>query len=297
MSLRAELEARLAATGAAPKKSLGQNFLVDPRILDAIAEAASGPCIEIGPGPGLLTDRLVALGPLLAIEKDRRWVAFLRQRFAHRPDVEIREGDALRLDWTGPEGGSLCGNLPYYVTGPLLIRALRRRAHHADAIFMLQEEVAVRLIASPGRKTYGRLSVMAQLCGEVERICRVPPSSFRPAPRVHSAVVRIRFRPGLEAQAFEALEACVKFAFGQRRKRIGNALSPGYGRDALHAAAAATGLSLDDRAEAWPPEAFARFSAALAQTVRRDDFGAPAAAKPAGPVPDEPGPPKPDPVE
>ncbi|MEM1023931.1 MAG: 16S rRNA (adenine(1518)-N(6)/adenine(1519)-N(6))-dimethyltransferase RsmA [Myxococcota bacterium] len=266
MNLRAELEARLAATGASPRKSLGQNFLLDGRVLDAIARAATPPFIEIGPGPGFLTERLAAQGPTVAIEKDHRWAEFLRTYFAQNQAVEIREGDALRVPWSGGEGGSLCGNLPYYISGPLLIRALRHGERHRDAIFMLQEEVAQRLMAEPGSKTYGRLSVMGQLSGEVERLRRVPPSAFKPAPKVHSAVVRILFRSQLGDASLEEVERVVKLAFGQRRKRLANALGAGIDRARLHAAAELTGLSLDERAEAWPPVAFARFSVALART-------------------------------
>jgi 16S rRNA (adenine1518-N6/adenine1519-N6)-dimethyltransferase len=280
----------MEAAGAEPRKSLGQNFLIDEAVLDAIVRAAGAEertALEIGPGPGLLTDRLAERARVVALEKDDRWATFLRLHFEDRSEVNVVHGDALEVDWTlgVPAGSVLVGNLPYYVSAPLLIRALRHRRHFTQATFMLQEEVGMRLTAAPGSKIYGRLSVMAQSCARVDRVRRVPPGAFWPPPKVHSWVVRLRFEPGPSPDAFDALERLVKAAFGQRRKRLANALTAGRRREGSDRwERAARRFDLSVRAEQWSPSEFARLLDWLAADAPDAWPFAPREGDPTGPV-------------
>ncbi len=225
-----------ARPGVPPRrKRFGQHFLHDPRILERIVQALGAHpgdhLVEIGPGRGALTARLLALPDITldAIEIDRDLAALLRARFpgAH---YRLHQADALAFDFTAlarERGGPLriIGNLPYNISTPLLFHLLQ----HADAItdltLMLQREVAARLAAAPGDGDYGRLSVMLAPRLEVERLFAVGPGAFQPPPRVWSAVVRLRVR----RQPLFALSAryaqIVAAAFSQRRKTLRNALS------------------------------------------------------------------------
>ncbi|MGF1509008.1 MAG: 16S rRNA (adenine(1518)-N(6)/adenine(1519)-N(6))-dimethyltransferase RsmA [Myxococcota bacterium] len=277
MSLYSEIRQRIRLSGGDPKKSLGQNFLVDERILDRIATVATEgsmldtpggttTALEIGPGPGTLTERLARVGPVHAIEKDRRWFEFLRGHFAGDSSVTLVQGDALEQSWSDVgEGSVLVGNLPYYISAPLLIRALKHRRHFRQATFMLQDEVASRLVAHAGTKVYGRLSVMTQLCGEVRKILRVPPGAFWPRPKVGSAVVRILFRDRIDDPTFSRLEEVVQRAFAQRRKRLSNALTAGLDPKEAEKVLRQEerGFDLGARAEAWPPETYLRWVESL----------------------------------
>lgn len=178
-----------------PKKSLGQHFLADPRILARIADGlAPGPgetVLEIGPGRGTLTEILVSrVSRLVAIEKDRDLIAPLVTRF---PTVQVVEGDALAMDWHLLAGSAQCsiiGNIPYYITSPLIDKALTPPRPRA-IVFLVQKEVADRVAAPPGGAEYGALSVGVQAVARVERLFRVPAGAFSPPPKVDSAVLRM----------------------------------------------------------------------------------------------------------
>lgn len=263
MSLASTIRARAESVGAGPRKRWGQNFLVDEVALDAIAEAAvrrvpGTAVLEIGPGPGTLTERLAArASAVVAIERDPRWAAFLQDHFRDAP-VRIIEEDATRTAWRELTANTspwvVAGNIPYNLSGPLLIRAWEDRELFARATFMVQAEVADRLVARPGSKAYGTLSVLFQRAGAVERVRRVPAGSFWPAPKVDSAVITARFDRALSADAGRALQRVVRAAFGQRRKTLRNALGARF--DATWLAAAAAVVDLGRRAETLSVEEF-----------------------------------------
>jgi len=214
-----------------PRKRFGQHFLVDEAAIAAVVAAiAPQPrerLVEIGPGLGALTRPLSArLEHLHAIELDRDIIARLRAEFS-AARVTLHEGDALRFDFSalGPRL-RVVGNLPYNISTPLLFHL----AQHAAAIFdihvMLQKEVVERMVAAPSSSEYGRLSVMLQYRFDMEKLLDVPPTAFRPAPRVESAVVRMTPfarlpHPARDATAFGKIVAA---AFSQRRKTLRNAL-------------------------------------------------------------------------
>lgn len=220
------------------RRRFGQHFLepawID-KVVEAIAPRTSDWFIEIGPGRGALT---LALAPrvaaLTAVEIDRELVAGLRPRLP--PHARLVEGDFLQVPaaaWLPETPGDrvrVAGNLPYYISSPILARlcALARetgRLH--DATLMLQLEVAERLAAPPGLKTYGVLSIQARLDAEASLLLELPPGAFRPRPEVRSAVVRLRFRPSPVAPRNRAdFDALVRTLFAQRRKTTANALKP-----------------------------------------------------------------------
>jgi 16S rRNA (adenine1518-N6/adenine1519-N6)-dimethyltransferase len=246
-----------------PKKHFGQHFLhergVIDRIVAAIAPKPGERIVEIGPGEGALTLPLLQVaGRMTAIELDADLIEPLRARAAGVGELGIIHADVLKVDLTALANGGklrLAGNLPYYVSSPILFHCLEHAGAIADMHFMLQKEVVDRMAAEPGSKVYGRLSVMLQLACRVEPLLRVAPGAFRPPPKVESAVVRlmplpISQRP--DAHLARAIEAVVRAAFGQRRKTLSNALRGLLDAEAIRAA----GIDPRARAESVPPQGF-----------------------------------------
>ncbi len=258
--------------GTRAKKRYGQHFL-QPEWADKLV-AAMDPqeddrFLEIGPGPGALTLRLAPrVAHVTAIEVDPDMVALLRPRLP--ANVTLVEEDFLETAFEPllSEGTRLrvAGNLPYNVSSPILFRLLdahRQTGRLADATLMLQREVAERIEASPGTKAYGVLSIFVQLHADVRRLLALPPGAFRPAPRVHSAVLRLAFRPPAVAVADEPVfEGMVRSMFTQRRKTLGNALRPfatGRGGDP-GAALRAAGIDPTRRPETLQLDELARLA-------------------------------------
>jgi 16S rRNA (adenine1518-N6/adenine1519-N6)-dimethyltransferase len=213
---------------------LGQHFLRSAsihRLLRAIEPRPSETFLEIGPGTGALTLPLAGLAArVVAVEVD---TALARRLRARAPaNVEIVEADALRADLRAlvPAGSRLAGNLPYYISSPLLRRFLDLRGHVRDLHVMLQEEVARRVAAGPGSREYGILSVLFGLWADVEIALRFPPGAFQPPPRVGSALLRVRFRgrPLAEVPEMAAFERLVQKAFSRRRRTLENNLRDSY---------------------------------------------------------------------
>ena len=214
-----------------PKKRLGQHFLTDRHYLDRIvAEIDPRPgeaMVEIGPGPGALTERLAqAVRPLHVVEIDRELAEALRGRFAPE-EVVVHEGDALEFDFGALPGDlRVVGNLPYNVSTPLLFHVAAFAPRIRDCVFMLQKEVVERMVALPGTADYGRLTVMLQYRFDMALAFRVPPGAFTPPPKVDSAIVRMRpLGEGRRVARDEVLfERIVAAAFSQRRKMLRGAL-------------------------------------------------------------------------
>jgi 16S rRNA (adenine1518-N6/adenine1519-N6)-dimethyltransferase len=211
------------------RKSLGQHFLTDPIILSRIADGlqATGTetIVEIGPGRGALTAHLLPrAGRLVAIEYDRALAARLRELYAGEPRVRVVEADVLEsplADVAGTTDFLLAGNVPYYITTPILFHALKR-PRPLRAVFLVQKEVADRLVARPATANYGALSVNVQAVANVSRLFRVPAGAFHPPPRVESAVVRVEPRsdPVVASDEEERFRILVQGAFGFRRKQM-----------------------------------------------------------------------------
>lgn len=247
---------------ARPKKHYGQHFLhergIIERIVAAIAPQPGDRIVEIGPGEGALTLPLLdAAHTLTAIELDAELIEPLQAAARLRGQLTIIHADVLEVDFTALAGEGklrLAGNLPYYVSSPILFHCLQHARVISDMVFMLQKEVVDRMAAAPGSKTYGRLSVMLQLACRVEPLLRVPPGAFRPPPQVDSAVVRLLpHATPLDAGVDHAtVEAVVRAAFGKRRKTLSNALSGLLGAEAIRAA----GIDPRARAETLSPQQY-----------------------------------------
>ncbi|MDK2963327.1 MAG: rRNA (adenine1518-N6/adenine1519-N6)-dimethyltransferase [Verrucomicrobiota bacterium] len=217
--------------GHRPNKGLGQNYLIDANILGIITAAAEispgDRLLEIGPGLGALTEALLAAGAnLTAIEKDRAMAAHLRSHF---PGLDLQEADVLDVNLNGLFAGGITGiiaNLPYSVGSRFIVNALEARPLPEKMVFMVQKEVAERLTAQPGGKTYGPLAIWSQLNYTVKNIKNVSPRCFMPAPRVWSAVVRFdkRDAPLAAVPDYARFKKLVKLCFTQRRKQIGSNL-------------------------------------------------------------------------
>ena len=218
------------------RKRFGQHFLHDPaviaRIVSAIDLKPGDAAVEIGPGQGALTQRLLeSAGRLEAIEIDRDLAALLRNRFADRPGFVLHEADALEVDWSAlaQKLGSplrLIGNLPYNISTPLLFRLLASAHAIHDMHFMLQKEVVDRITAPPGGRDYGRLTVMLAPRVSAVRMLDVGAGAFRPVPKVTSSVVRLTvLRDPPHWGQSEMYGKVVQAAFSQRRKTLRNALS------------------------------------------------------------------------
>jgi dimethyladenosine transferase len=218
------------------RKRFGQNFLVDDQIIDKIIRAIrpleTDNLVEIGPGQGAITGALLAKARhLQAVEVDRDLARLLTSRFADQPDFTLHLGDALNFNFgqladRGPL--RVVGNLPYNISTPLIFHLLQFADQIKDMHFMLQQEVVSRMAAEPGTKTYGRLSVIVQYHCTVTEMFRVPPTAFRPVPKVDSAIVRLSPRKEQdtieEATDLSFFYTLVKTAFQQRRKTLRNTL-------------------------------------------------------------------------
>lgn len=245
-----------------PKKHFGQHFLHDreiiERIVAAIAPRPGDRIVEIGPGAGALTLPLLdASHALTAIELDRELIEPLRTAAQVHGALTIIHADVLDVDLTALAGENklrLAGNLPYYVSTPILFHCLAHARAIHDMVFMLQKEVVDRMAAAPGNKVYGRLSVMLQLACKVEPLLHVPPEAFRPPPQVDSTVVRLTPHTlPLDTDVDHArVEAIVRAAFGQRRKTLANALSGLLDADAIRAG----GIDPRVRAETVSPQQY-----------------------------------------
>jgi 16S rRNA (adenine1518-N6/adenine1519-N6)-dimethyltransferase len=247
---------------------LGQNFLADPNLLAAIVRdarlAPDDVVLEVGAGEGALTERLVeAVAHVHTVEIDRRLEPALAP-LAARPEIELHWGDAMQLDLAAfePAPTAMVANLPYAVATPLILRTIEQLPTLASWTVMVQREIADRLRAAPGSRTYGAPSVLVQLACGVELARKVDPAVFRPRPRVDSAILRLR-RTGPAADP--AIRGLVRAAFAHRRKSLARSLEHGEAGSlvAARAALAALGLAEDARAEALSPEQFAALSAKL----------------------------------
>ncbi|MGN6816760.1 MAG: 16S rRNA (adenine(1518)-N(6)/adenine(1519)-N(6))-dimethyltransferase RsmA [Solirubrobacterales bacterium] len=247
---------------------LGQNFLADPNLLEAIVRDAElgrdDVVLEVGAGEGVLSQRLAAAAAQLhTVEIDRGLEGTLAP-VAALPNVDLHWGDAMKLDLAAlePAPTAMVANLPYSVATPLILRTLEELPSLRRWTVMVQREIADRLRAGPGSRTYGAPSAVAQLACEVEMLRAVDPAVFKPRPRVESAILRLRRTgPGADAATRELIRA----AFAHRRKSLARSLEharPGSlapTREAL----AALGLPEDARAESLSPQQFAALSAKL----------------------------------
>lgn len=254
------------------KRSLGQNFLIDPniqrRIVDAVAAGPEDTVVEIGPGHGALTDHLAErAGRLVAVELDDDLAGALTARFAGREDVRVIHEDVLAWmpEGLGPQPVKVVGNIPYNITSPILFRVLEWRPLPERIVLMVQREVADRLVAPAGDAEYGALTVGVRAIADVERLFHVGRGAFRPVPNVDSTVVAIRPRPG--AHPDDTLRSLTRAAFGLRRKQLQKILrtAPGYGLSSEEAEAvlAEVGLRPEDRPEVVDPPRFIELAAAL----------------------------------
>ncbi len=217
-----------------PRKRFGQHFLHDPSVLErivaALAPQSGDALVEIGPGRGALTERLLAapFATLDAVEVDRDLAAQLRARFAAEPRFTLHEADALRFDFAALAAARgrlrVIGNLPYNISTPLLFHLLASAASIIDLHVMLQREVIERMAASPGEAAYGRLTAMLAPWVQVEPLFEVGPGAFQPPPRVWSAVARLTVRPAPRFPVHPCYGAVVAAAFSHRRKTLRNAL-------------------------------------------------------------------------
>ena len=251
-----------------PRKSLGQHFLHQRNVIDAIVSAfrpqRSDTVVEIGPGLGALTFELLPrIGQLHVIELDDHLAGLLEAKTKTYPNLHVHRADALKVDFASFTGGKkirLIGNLPYNISTPLLFHVINQRSCIEDMCFMLQKEVGQRLLADPGSKQFGRLTVMARQSCAIEKVIYVDKGAFSPEPKVDSAV--LRFAPYVDpphpVENAEAFDQIVRAAFSQRRKTLRNAL-----RALLHEEQICdAGVDPDARAEQLDVDAFVRLSAA-----------------------------------
>jgi 16S rRNA (adenine1518-N6/adenine1519-N6)-dimethyltransferase len=232
VSIRKEL----AEYGLFPKKRLGQHFLVDPDILNKVIRAArvgkEDVVLEVGPGLGEMTLALAhRVKKVIAIEIDPKLVAILSKKAKDYPNVEVMKSDILKVDFKDilEKGGrtiKVVANLPYQISTPLIFRFIELKEAFSTFTLMLQKEVAERMVAPPGRKEYGPLSIFVQLFLNLSILFSIKPSAFFPPPKVESAVVHMvwKEKPMIEKNDEEWFKRIVKACFGYRRKTLLNAL-------------------------------------------------------------------------
>lgn len=257
------------------RKRLGQNFLIDSNIISKILAGAElspqDTVVEIGPGLGTLTKEMARLAAtVLAVEIDRDLLPVLEETLGETKNVNVIHGDALKVNFDNlvAENAGHCraykiiANLPYYITTPLLMHLLENKFNFSITVVMVQEEVARRMVARPGTKDYGSLSVAIQFYTYPELVCKVSPNVFIPRPEVGSAVVKLTRRktPAVRVRDENHFFSIVRAAFGKRRKTMLNALSGaslGPAREQWQEIIKAAGLSPSMRGETLGLEEFA----------------------------------------
>jgi 16S rRNA (adenine1518-N6/adenine1519-N6)-dimethyltransferase len=284
-----QLRRLMAAERLRPRRGLSQNFLTDPAALDAIVEAAElapgDRVVEVGPGLGVLTRRLLAAGAsVLAVELDPRLATWLRDELGEVPGFKLIEADALQLDPAAAFPGQpfkLVANIPYHITSPLLHAFLEGERPPELTVLLVQLEVAERVAAPPGRMSY--LSVFVQNVTDADVVARVPAEAFEPVPKVDSAVLRLRRRPdppippGDEREPFYRI---VQAGFRQRRKQLHN----GLGRElplpagTLGAGLAACGIDPERRPQTLSVDEWACLARHLIPRLGSDRRGRPGEA-------------------
>ncbi|MCR5477324.1 MAG: 16S rRNA (adenine(1518)-N(6)/adenine(1519)-N(6))-dimethyltransferase RsmA [Lachnospiraceae bacterium] len=259
------------------QKKYGQNFLIDPHVLERIVtEAQVGPedlVVEIGPGLGSLTQHLAEhAGEVVAVEIDRNLIPILEETLAEYHNVTVLNEDILKVDLTqlshdhGDRPLKVVANLPYYITTPIVMGLLESRVPLKSITVMVQKEVADRMQVGPGTKDYGALSLAVQYYAKPEIVANVPPNCFIPRPNVGSAVIRLTLHdaPPVRVRDEKRMFALIRAAFGQRRKTLANALSNApeirVSREQVTKALGELGLSETIRGEALTLEQFAGLS-------------------------------------
>jgi 16S rRNA (adenine1518-N6/adenine1519-N6)-dimethyltransferase len=266
----------LARYDIRPRKRFGQSFLEDQNMIRRIAalvEATGNETVvEIGAGLGFLTSELaLRAGKVIALEIDPRLISALQDRFAGNTQVEIVPGDVLAYDFSSacPDGKiKVIGNIPYYISTPILFRLLEFRRSISVMVLMLQKELADRIMASPGSKAYGIPSVIIARYASASREMNVPPTCFFPEPSVVSSVLRFAMREDeVTLKAESSFSMTVRAAFSRRRKTLWNNLrAAGFADDALERVLAKTGIEGVRRAETLTVEEFGLLAGELAAT-------------------------------
>lgn len=275
--------------GFAPRKSRGQNFLIDTaladRLVESLAPTASDTVLEIGPGTGALTKRLISVaGHVIAVENDRMLATHLRESLPDLSRVTLVEDDFLSVDLTRllsglhqdppalgspPRAPLLISNLPYSITSPALLKIITSPIRFDRIVLTVQREVAQRLVARPGTKEYGRLSVVTALALSITVLFDLSPRAFRPRPRVVSRAFMARPIPGTDFSSYTGswLEKVIQSAFGTRRKQVGKSLAMGLNmaRSCVEQALERVGIPPTVRAEEIVPSDYPVLAAALAE--------------------------------
>ena len=273
----------LKAFGLHMSKKLGQNFLIDAGIVQGIVDAAQihpgDHVLEIGPGIGTLTQGLAEAGAdVTAVELDKKLPAVLAETLKAYDRVRIVPGDILKVDipaLMGQEPFKVVANLPYYITTPILMTLLERRLPITMMVTMVQKEVAERMTARPGSRSYGALSVAVQYYTEPEIVLNVPPRSFIPAPEVDSVVIacRVCSVPAVKVSEEKLFFRVVRAAFGQRRKTLANALrGGGFPKEQVRAAMERAQMDPQRRGETLSLEEFGRLADAFAELAKNAEI-------------------------
>ena len=268
--------------GHSPRKRFGQHWLRDERVLDRILEASElgsdDRVLEVGPGRGALTERLLAssAAAVHAVELDRDLVSGLHDRFGGFPQFSLQEGDVLEVPLTLPDGQratKVVANIPYNITGPLLDRLIGRLDQPIDPpyqrlVLLVQKEVAERIRARPGASSFSALSVRMQLLAHCSSVCSVPPRCFQPPPKVHSEVIRLDPLPQgqrPDTVTCRRVERLLKQTFQARRKMLRNTLNVSQSFSELETITRQAGIDLSQRPQEVAPHAWVELARGLNQ--------------------------------
>ncbi|MCH4166783.1 MAG: 16S rRNA (adenine(1518)-N(6)/adenine(1519)-N(6))-dimethyltransferase RsmA [Megasphaera sp.] len=265
--------------GLRMNKKLGQNFLIRRDVVDDIADAADltegKPVLEIGPGIGTLTQALAETGAAVtAVELDDKLLPVLDKTLEHYDNVRVIHGDIMRIDIEETmhhQPFTVCANLPYYITTPIIMKLLEQRLPIEKIVVMVQKEVAERMVSGPGSKIYGALSVSVQYYTEPHMLFEISPKAFMPAPEVTSAVVAmdVRKQPPVQVLEEKRFFQVVKAAFGQRRKTFANTLkSAGLTKEQVSHILEVAAIDGKRRGETFSLDEFARVADAWTNIVK-----------------------------